>query len=263
MLTVSRGARRSGVRRLLAAGGAVLAAAVVTGCGGGEETAGGAAATSSDQSSVAASPGPSDAGDPTEATSPSLSPSASPTPTAEPTPQSYLPVPAGVTLTDQGADLPLGQGATVAWQPRQQLTGVLDLTVDAVRRTSIEQSFSGWQIPTETETSTPYFVRATVTNRGSTDLAGRLVPLYVVNANGTLIEATSFAGEFRPCRRGVFPERFAPGASAKVCLVFFAPEQGGAVSGVTFRPTEDFDPITWTGDVRRLGAGGRGGQGEQ
>ena len=37
-----------------------------------------------------------------------------------------------------------------------------------------------------------------------------------------------------------------------VCLVYLAPERG-KLTAVSFRPTQEFDPITWTGKVRTLG----------
>jgi hypothetical protein len=54
-----------------------------------------------------------------------------------------------------------------------------------------------------------------------------------------------------------------------VCLVFLSPNKGDLVA-VSFRPTQDFDPITWTGELEKpkppkpdKGKGGKGGKGDQ
>lgn len=222
----------------------VVIGLAVAGCGGG------------DRAPAAQSPTPSTASASASAST-RASASASATPSASPSPSSYLPVPAGVTLSDQGSELAVGQRATVAWQPRQDVTGVIDVRIDRLEKTSLKKSFVGWKIPPETETSTPYFVRATITNRGDTDLGGRAIPLYVVDGADTLIEATSFASVFKPCRDGQFPASFPTGASTQACLVYFAPD-AGKLTAVSFRPTQEFDPITWTGKVLAPAAGKNG-----
>ncbi len=100
------------------------------------------------------------------------------------------------------------------------------------------------------KTGKPYFVRATVTNRGETDLAGRPVPLYIVDGTDTLVEATSFSSRFKPCEPGSFPEPFPAGATVETCLVFLAPDKGD-LTAVSFRPTQEYDPITWTGALQK------------
>ncbi|MDP2774697.1 MAG: hypothetical protein Q8O61_14185, partial [Nocardioides sp.] len=47
-----------------------------------------------------------------------------------------------------------------------------------------------------------------------------------------------------------FPKKFGPGASSQVCLVFLAPE-GSQLEAVSFRPSQDFNPITWTGTITK------------
>lgn len=162
----------------------------------------------------------------------------------------YLPVPEGVTLTRPGSQLAVGEHATVAYQPRQDLVGALDIDVTALERASIKNQFSAWQLNGEQRASNPYFVRATVTNVGDTDLGSRRVPLYIVNDENVLVEATPFASSFEACPSTPLPEKFAPGEEAKVCLVYLAPDHGDLVA-VSFRPEETFNPITWTGDVVR------------
>jgi hypothetical protein len=175
----------------------------------------------------------------------SAGPSASATATASATP--YLPVPAGVTLTPPGSQLSVGDTASVAYHPRQEQVGALDITVTDLETTKIE-AFSAWQLSDAQKQATPYYVRATVENVGETDLGGRPVPLYVVNEDDVLLEATPFASSFKPCPSTPFPEKFKPGDTADVCLVYLAPDHG-ELEAVSFRPDETFNPITWTGEV--------------
>lgn len=167
-----------------------------------------------------------------------------------PSPTNTLPVPDGVELTQQGSALEVGDTATVAYQVRQGVVGVLDIKVSRLEKTSFEESFVGWDLSAETKKAKPYFVRATILNRGETDLGGRPGPLYIVDGTNTLVEATSFASRFRPCEPGRFPESFPPGATTKVCLVFLAPAKGD-LTAVSFRPTQEDDPITWTGELQK------------
>jgi hypothetical protein len=166
------------------------------------------------------------------------------------TPSSSLPVPAGVELTTQGSQLQVGDKATVAYELRQGVVGVLDIKVTSLEQTSFKKSFAGWDLDDQQKKSNPYFVRATVTNRGETDLGGKPVPLYIVDGNNTLVEATTFASSFKPCEPGTFPKKFKPGHKMQACLVFLSPKHGD-LTAVSFRPTQEYDPITWTGELEK------------
>lgn len=190
-------------------------------------------------------------GDPAAEPSGSATGTASASPSGDPgSSTTYLPVPDGVSLTGEGSALSVGDQAVVAWKPTQSLVGVLDLTVTSLEKTTLKQSFSDWQLPKELEGATPYFVHLKVTNAGDTDLGGRTVPLYAQTGTDTLVEASSFQGTYRPCPSAGLPGTFAAGDHAKLCLVYLLPD-GGTLSAMSFRPTEDFTPITWTGDVTR------------
>jgi len=219
--TMRTGPRNIGRTRLI--GLALVSVLALTGCNsGGSDKAG------SDGSSGA-----------TGASSSSTSASAKP----------YLPVPSGVELTAQGSKLQVGQPAVVAYRPRQDQVGALDIKVTRLDKTTFRQSFKGWKLDAATLTTSPYFVHATVKNVGDTDLSGRPVPLYIVDGHNTLIEASSFASTFKPCPSTPFPPKFKPGASAKVCLVYLSPRKGD-LTAVSFRPTQEFNPITWTGELQ-------------
>jgi hypothetical protein len=176
---------------------------------------------------------------------PSAAPTESPTVTASATP--YLPVPAGVELTKPGSQLNLGEHAVVAYEPRQEQVAALDIVVDKLEKTSIDD-FSAWQLSDEQKKSTPYYVRTLIENVGDTDLGGRPVPLYVVNEDNVLLESTPFASSFQPCPSTPFPEEFGPGDRTRACLVYLAPNRGD-LEAVSFRPEETFNPIIWEGDV--------------
>jgi hypothetical protein len=158
----------------------------------------------------------------------------------------YLPVPDGVELTPQGKHLEVGDSAVVAWEPRQGLVGVLDLTVTKIERTTVEKTLSQWQLSPAQRASTPYFVHVDVRNVGETDLGGRAVPLYGLTSGDLLLEATPFVSAFKPCPSTPLPKPFGPEATAQMCLVYLV-ARPQTLKGVSFRPVETFDPIYWTG----------------
>ena len=183
----------------------------------------------------------------------------SPTESAEAEP--YLPVPEDVELTDQGSTLAVGDTATVAYEPRQDLVGAMDIKVTSLEKASFDQ-FVGWELTPEIKSTSPYFVRATVTNVGDTDLGGRPVPLYVVDGENRLIESSLFTGAFKPCEGASFPQKFKGGDTLKACMVYLAPGKGD-LTAVSFRPSQEFNPIVWEGEVEAAkGSGGEksGGQ---
>jgi hypothetical protein len=171
--------------------------------------------------------------------------SGSDAPTAGPT--DYLPVPDGVELTAQGSDLALGEPATVAWLPEENVTAVLELTVTAFEQVDIDQ-LSSWDLDQATRTTTPYFVRATAQNLGDTNLANVAVPLYLADGVDTLIPPSTFEGLFKPCPSRPLPKPFRPDARTALCFVYLLPE-GGDFSGARFYPGSGFDPINWTGQA--------------
>jgi hypothetical protein len=185
--------------------------------------------------------------DPTSSGSPSVSGSDS----GSAGPSGSLLVPDGVELTEQGASLEVGETATVAYEVRQGVVGVLDITVTRLEKTSFGESFVGWDLDDQTKQAKPYFVRVTVANRGETDLSKlRLQPLYALDATDTLVESTVFASTFRPCGPNVFPARFPPGKTVDLCLAYLVPNKGDLVAA-SFRPTQTDIPITWTGDLKK------------
>ena len=168
-----------------------------------------------------------------------------------------------VASTAPGTELEFGEPATLVWQPAQDLTGVLDLTVESV--TEQRQSvFDGWARDEAMAAARPYFVLVSLTNSGESDLGGQAVPLYLRDDTGALGAPWTLGGDFTACQSGPLPTPFEPGAEADVCLVYLAPD-GARIDDMVFEPTEGYDPISWTGDVdratqpRRKKGGGRKG----
>ncbi|HEY7042480.1 MAG TPA: hypothetical protein VH419_02310 [Nocardioidaceae bacterium] len=209
---------------------AAVAALVLAGCGGGG-------------SSEPAAGGPDTSSTPTSTpTSSSTSPGSSSTGSD---------VVDGVTLTPEGSRLRVGDTARVSWQPNQKTTGVVAMTVTGLLKMPIS-AFSAWRLNRETRRSTPYFVHATVRNLGKSDLSHVPVPLYLLDQRQTLLQASTFQATFTPCPSRPLPAKFRHGDKTSVCLVYFVPHHGKLVA-VSFRPTQDFDAITWQGDVVNRG----------
>jgi hypothetical protein len=207
-----------------------LSLATLAGCSGGTSE------TSGDSSGGTATSGA--ASDPAEPGGTTPAP-------GEPAP--YLPVPDGVVLTDPGSELGVGESATVAFRPRRHRVGVLKLTVRKLQRADIK-ALEEWQLDQAGRASALYYVTVSVKNRGATDLGGRRIPLYVMDARNTLVESNAFRSTFKPCASPALPKTFGPGTSTTVCLVYLVPRHGTLVNA-TFRPTEGFNPITWVGQV--------------
>jgi hypothetical protein len=155
------------------------------------------------------------------------------------------------TATEPGTDLDLGDAATLVWQPATDLTGVLELSVDAVaeQRQSV---FDGWIRDDVMAASRPYFVTVTLTNAGESDLAGHEVPVYLRDDTGALGAPWTLGGDFAACQSGPLPTPFEGGAEAEMCLVYLVPD-GARIVDLVFEPTEGYDPITWSGDVQEPG----------
>lgn len=186
----------------------------------------------------------------------------------DPTASAYLSVGAGVELTEPGTTLRFGDPAVIAWQPQQDTTAALRVTVDRVDRTTFKESFQGWVITDEMEGQTPLFVRISVKNAGQGNVGGEPVPIAVIDDSGVRVQPTTAAEkEFVPCPGGALPKKFGPGAKTELCLLYLlAP--GASFDSVGFLPVgSDAQPvgeaITWEGRLTAIddGKGGKGGKG--
>lgn len=203
-------------------------------------------------------------GSPETIESPQPSASVTPQPSASPTPAPpYLKVPDGVELTTPGLALTVGERATVAWElpvdkpkkkgkkgkktSKKAEVAVVSIRVDAIESATLK-AFVGWDLKKEARQSNPFFVRAKVVNLGETNLSGVALPVYIVDGTNTLIRSSIFQGDFKPCSGADFPKKFKPGKKTKLCLVYLSPDNG-QLTAVSFRPIEQFNPITWTGET--------------
>jgi hypothetical protein len=157
----------------------------------------------------------------------------------------------GVTLTAQGSELKVGQTARVSWRPDQKTVGVIAVSVTKLVRMPIS-AFSDWRLNAATQRSTPYFVHATVRNIGRSDLSGQPVPLYLLDQRNTLLQASTFQASYAACPSRPLPAKFTRSKRTSVCLVYFAPDHGRLVA-ISFRPSQSFQAITWTGPLAKPG----------
>lgn len=209
---------RDRIRPVLAVGVALAVASGLAGCGSGEE----------------------------DAAKPKASASTS-------APATYLEVPDGVTLTEPGTALALGQAGVVAFERRQDQIGVLSVVVERIERTSFAESFPGWNVDATTAARTPYFVRVKVTNAGDTDLGGMRLDNVLWADDGTTREAPNYyTVQQQPfCNGGPLPTAFAAGATAQLCQVYFlAP--GRTLQHISFLPFGGLDAVTWSGPVGKV-----------
>jgi hypothetical protein len=148
-------------------------------------------------------------------------------------------------LTPQGARLSFGDSATVAYRPRQGRGTQLALVVRAATKGSVHD-FAGLQVDQYTTSSTPYYVDVSVRNVGDSPVGEAPVPLWGVDEEARLLPPAGFARTFEPCPSEELPAKFSPGDRLATCLVFLAPKRG-ALRAVSFRPSQEFRPIVWTG----------------
>ena len=203
----------------------------------------GLAACSSDAGSAAS-----------EGSTPDATATSTPTGSVTPTDQPAA-VPAGVEVTAPGTQLAFGDTATVARTTKKQ-TAVLDLRVDSAKQGSLDD-FGGFDLddPYKRKGSY-YYVRVTVKNKGKKRLDEMPVPLWGVSGRNTLLQAVDFTSSFSKCPTQALPTGFKPGATFKTCLVYLSPDHG-SLAGVSYRPTEDYQPIQWQGKVDLLPKDGK------
>lgn len=173
----------------------------------------------------------------------------------------YLDVPDGVTLTEPGTALGLGDGGVIAFQRRQDEIGVLSVVVRRIERTSFQESFKGWSVDDTTAARTPYFVRLAVRNVGDTDLGGLRLDNVLWADDGENLEAPNYypATQLPACSGAPLPSTFAKGATAELCQVYFiAPAR--TFEAVAFLPFGGLDPVTWSGELSAVTKPGRAGK---
>jgi hypothetical protein len=170
---------------------------------------------------------------------------------ASPSPSSTVPVPEGTELTEQGSKLSFGDTATVIFEPAEGRGTVLRLTVKSVKQGSLDD-FKGFILDDSyKQKASYYYATVTVKNVGEGDVGGVGVPLWGVNSANTLLPAVNFTTGFKPCSSKPLPKSFPKDATLSTCLVYLSPDKG-RLEAVSYRPSQEFNPITWTGDITTL-----------
>ena len=178
----------------------------------------------------------------------SSSDAASSSSSASPSPSSTVPVPEGTDLTEQGSKLAFGDPATVIFEPSEGRGSVLQLTVRSVKQGSLDD-FKGFILDDSyKQKASYYYATVSVKNVGEGDVGGVGVPLWGVNSANTLLPAVNFTTGFKPCSSKPLPKSFPKDATLSTCLVYLSPDKG-KLESVSYRPSQQFNPITWTGDI--------------
>lgn len=183
-----------------------------------------------------------------DSSSTSSADASSPGATASPSASSTVAVPDTAAVTDQGSKLSYGDSGTVIYEPTAGKGTVLRLTVKAVRKGTLAD-FKGFILDDSyKQKASYYYATVQVKNVGKGDVGGVGVPLWGVNKANTLLPAVNFTTGFKPCPSKPLPKRFAAGATLSTCLVYLSPDHG-TLEAVSYRPSQEFNPITWTGDL--------------
>lgn len=162
-----------------------------------------------------------------------------------PTPKGFD-VPAGVTLTQPGTSLELGEPATVVLDLGDGAASAVTVLVDEIRKGSIKD-FRFFSLDEQGSSSTPYYVDLTVRNEGPAGLGGSSVPLLAHSSGDTVYPASELVGDFEPCPSSALPGRFLADASATLCFIYLLPE-GETLRTVDLQPTDAASAVRWRPD---------------
>jgi hypothetical protein len=165
-------------------------------------------------------------------------------------PSSQVSVPPGLELTAPGTELSFAERANVAFESARRQRTVLQLSVRRVQQGRLSD-FAGFILPERYRRDAAYYyATVSVRNVGTGDLGGAAVPLLGVNSANTLLPPVSFTTRYARCPSRPLPAKFPPGTSVSTCLVYLALD-GTRLTSVSYRPSQGFNPITWTGDIQR------------
>jgi len=154
-----------------------------------------------------------------------------------------LDLPAGVTLTEPGTRLDVGEAATVAYPEDAADATALTVTVDEITQGDIAD-FALFSLSKEDAASTPYYVSVTVTNEGPGTPGTSALPIFADDGDDTLLTANAIVGTFDPCPSTPLPADLPKGKDASQCLVFLLPE-GTALASVVLQTTDAKSAISW------------------
>jgi hypothetical protein len=168
--------------------------------------------------------------------------------TASPSPTTTVKLPEGTELTDQGSKLSFGDPAQVVFEPTATRGTALELTVRSVQRGRLSD-FKGFILDDAyKKKASYYYAKVRVKNIGEGNVGGVPVPLWGVSDANTLLPAVNFTTSFKKCPSKSLPKAFGPGKTLSTCLVYLSPNRG-KLEAVSYRPSQEFNPITWTGTI--------------
>ena len=153
------------------------------------------------------------------------------------------------TTPQPGDELALGESAPLKWDPKEDLQGDVDVTVERIDRSTMKD-FAAFKLDRAMKASTPYYVHVKVKNNAATNLAGVELPIFLDNGSDVLFPSARITSSFKPCPSQPLPEKFTKGKKADVCLVFLAAPKT-KLEAIAMRPTEQTEPITWTGKITK------------
>ena len=160
------------------------------------------------------------------------------------------------TTPQPGDELALGESAPLKWGPKVDLQGDVDVTVERIDRSTMKD-FAAFKLDRAMKASTPYYVHVKVKNNAATNLAGVELPIFLDNGSDVLFPSARITSSFKPCPSQPLPDKFTKGKKADVCLVFLAAPKT-KLEAIAMRPTEQTEPITWTGKITKPAAAKKG-----
>ena len=129
-------------------------------------------------------------------------------------PRSTCRCPTGVELTPPGSQLAVGDSAVVAYEPRQDEVGALDITVRKLEQADDRRPRRRGSSAPAQKKSTPYYVARSIENVGDTDLGGRRgAALRRQRGQRARWSRRRSPSSFKPCPSTPFPKKFGPGDS--------------------------------------------------
>lgn len=164
-------------------------------------------------------------------------------------------------FTAWGADLTIGETARVPWSPKQKLKGAVEITLTRIEQAPMK-AFDGFKLTPQQRKGAAYYVQTKVENVGNADLSGFTLPLYLDDGSDVIYPPVNIPSAFEPCAPRVLPEKFLPGKSTKVCMVFLS-SPGTQLRAVALQPAEGIDQIEWTGPISEPKNGKKRGKGKK
>ena len=152
-------------------------------------------------------------------------------------------VPAGVTLTEGGTKLVMGDSASAIFKIADQTRSAITVSVTKVTKGDMAD-FTMFSLDEKSKLATPYYVNATLRNEGPAGLGGTSVPLYAHDSSNSITPPNEIVGTFLPCPNRLLPKSLLPKASAKVCLVYLVPDNLTLVS-IDLQTSDMDEPVSW------------------